>query len=69
MRELTFLELSIVMVGKRLENYSSSVKGIQFNPLKRVFPSKTLFNGLNWIPFTDELFIRKSSIGAKWPSG
>jgi hypothetical protein len=29
---------------------------------EKTTPSKTLFNGLNWIPFTDELFIRRSSI-------
>ena len=29
---------------------------------EKTTPSKTLFNGLHWIPFTDELFIRRSSI-------
>jgi hypothetical protein len=29
---------------------------------EKTTPSKTLFNGLNWITFTDELFIRRSSI-------
>ena len=29
---------------------------------EKTTPSKTLFNGLNWISFTDELFIRRNSI-------
>ena len=29
---------------------------------EKTTPLKTLFNGLNWIPFIDELFIRRSSI-------